>query len=99
MISVTTDTVSTVRLLQHELLSKLGCQGRHTSLTVPDADETMLSKEVPKLWVCTVDGGVFPALLGAVRLLSIWCLSVGVEQGAFGRAVGEVRKSVVSELT
>lgn len=49
--------------------------------------------------VCTVDGGVFAALLGAVRLLSIWCLSVGVEQGAFGRAVGEVRKSVVSELT
>lgn len=43
--------------------------------------------------------GFFAALLGAVRLLSIWCLSVGVEQGAFGRAVGEVRKSVVSELT
>ena len=55
--------------------------------------------ETPAVWVCTVDGGVFAALLGAVRLLSIWCLSVGVEQGAFGRAVGEVRKSVVSELT
>ncbi|GAA1484037.1 hypothetical protein GCM10009625_08410 [Brachybacterium fresconis] len=52
-----------------------------------------------RVWVCTVDGGVFAALLGAVRLVSIWCLSVGVEQGAFGRAVGEVRKSVVSELT
>ena len=51
------------------------------------------------LWVCTVDGGVFAALLGAVRLLSVWCLSVGVEQGAFGGALGEVRKSVVSELT
>lgn len=52
-----------------------------------------------RVWVRTVDGGVFAALLGAVRLVSIWCLSVGVEQGAFGRAVGEVRKSVASELT
>lgn len=51
------------------------------------------------LQVLTVGGGVTGALIGAMRLVSVWCLSVGVEQGAFGRALGEVRKSVVSELT
>ena len=51
------------------------------------------------LQVLTVGGGVTGALIGAMRLVSVWCLSVGVEQGAFGRALGEVRKSVVSDLS